>query len=166
MSVLSLRRHYRGLGLSSRRRRATTHQAIVTDGLIAEWRFDDGPGQQVTDYGGNNHHITLPSAPNTPTWQSSGLSFDGVDDYATSSNMTITTGAFHVDIVAKFTGGDTAVIANFASEASDQRTPLMLFRDGANATVFYRVGSGSGLVQVEDTISTVFDKLAPHIHRL
>jgi Fibronectin type III domain len=58
---------------------ATTHQVIVTAGLIAEWRFDDGAGTQLTDYSGNGRHGTLGSTTATPTWTATGLSFDGGD---------------------------------------------------------------------------------------
>ena len=35
---------------------ATTHQVIVTAGLVAEWRYDNGSGQTVTDYVGFGFH--------------------------------------------------------------------------------------------------------------
>jgi hypothetical protein len=79
MSALRLRRRARGLGLSPRRHRRAKGATppIVTAGLIAEWRFDDGAGQQVTDYSGNGFHATL-GADDTvlggePTWASSGV---------------------------------------------------------------------------------------------
>jgi hypothetical protein len=62
---------------------ATTHQAIVTAGLVAEWRFDDGAGQVLTDYSGNGNHGQLGSTSGAdaadPTWTAQGLSFDGGD---------------------------------------------------------------------------------------
>src|SRR5918995_1237038 len=62
---------------------ATTHQVIVTAGLIAKWRFDDGAGQVLTDYSGNGHHGTLGATTGAdaadPTWTAQGLSFDGGD---------------------------------------------------------------------------------------
>jgi chitodextrinase len=62
---------------------ATTHQVIVTAGLIAEWRFDQGAGQVLTDYSGQGHHGQLGSTTGTdaadPTWTAQGLSFDGGD---------------------------------------------------------------------------------------
>jgi hypothetical protein len=61
---------------------ATTHQVIVTAGLVAEWRFDNGAGQTLTDYAGG-FHGTLGStsgvAADDPTWTPQGLSFDGGD---------------------------------------------------------------------------------------
>jgi hypothetical protein len=62
---------------------ATTHQAIVAAGLIAEWRFDQGAGQVLTDQTGNGHHGQLGSTTGAdaadPTWTAQGLSFDGGD---------------------------------------------------------------------------------------
>ena len=79
MSILRLRRHGRGLGLSPRRRAAkgAAPPGIVQDGLVAEWRFDDGAGQQVTDYSGNGFHATLGQDGTVeggePTWASYGV---------------------------------------------------------------------------------------------
>lgn len=49
--------------------------AIVTTGLLAEYRFMDGSGAQLTDYSGNGNHGTVHSG---VTWASgSGLQFNG-----------------------------------------------------------------------------------------
>jgi hypothetical protein len=72
MTMLSLRRHSSRLGLSPRRRRAegAALPSIVQDGLVVEWRFDEGAGQVLTDYKGG-HHGQLGSTPgsdaNDPT---------------------------------------------------------------------------------------------------
>jgi hypothetical protein len=80
MSMLRLRSH-RGLGLSPRRRKAkgAAQPSIVPDGLLAEWRFDEGAGTTLTDFSGNGHHGTLGADSAAPTWTSAGLSFDGGD---------------------------------------------------------------------------------------
>src|SRR5918996_895456 len=86
MSILSLVRHGRGLGLSPRRRRArgATPPSIIQEGLLAEWRFDDGAGQQITDYSGNGFHAILgPTAgadTNEPVWSATGV--DSIVDAA------------------------------------------------------------------------------------
>jgi Concanavalin A-like lectin/glucanases superfamily len=93
MSTLSLTRHSSGLGLSPRRRKATgaTLPAILQDGLIAEWRFDDGSGQQITDYSGNGFHAQLGTTSGSdtdePTWSST-----GVDCVLSAAENLITTG--------------------------------------------------------------------------
>jgi len=52
----------------------------VTDGLVAEYRFDEGSGYQLTDYSGVGNHLQVGSTggadANTPTWiAGGGLSF-------------------------------------------------------------------------------------------
>jgi len=62
---------------------ASTHQVIVADGSVAEWRFDQGAGQVLTDHTGNGHHGRLGSTTGVdaadPAWTAQGLSFDGGD---------------------------------------------------------------------------------------
>ena len=85
MPVLGLRRHSSGLGLSPRRRvaKGSALPSIVQAGLVAEWRFDDGAGQVLTDSTGNGNHGQLGSTTGAdaadPTWTAQGLSFDGGD---------------------------------------------------------------------------------------
>jgi hypothetical protein len=61
----------------------TETAGVVQDGLVAEWRFDEGSGQVLTDYTGNAHHGQLGSITGAdaadPTWTAQGLSFDGGD---------------------------------------------------------------------------------------
>jgi hypothetical protein len=56
---------------------------IVAAGLLAEWRFDDGAGQVLSDRSGNGRHgqpgNTAGADSSDPAWQSYGLSFDGTD---------------------------------------------------------------------------------------
>lgn len=59
--------------------------SLVRDGIVAEYRFDDGSGQVLNDYSVNGYDGTLGSTSgsdtNDPTWVTEGLSFDGTDDY-------------------------------------------------------------------------------------
>ncbi len=92
MTALTLSSLSRSLGLSPRGRTATgVSIPIVQAGLLAEWRFDDGAGQMLTDATGNGHHGQLGSTPgadvNDPTWQSYGLSFDGNDRVLLSNDL-------------------------------------------------------------------------------
>jgi Concanavalin A-like lectin/glucanases superfamily/Fibronectin type III domain len=70
---------------------ATTHQVIVTAGLVAEWRFDDGAGQQITDYSGNGYHAQLGATDEPvagePTWSSTGVDcvLSATDNFITTS---------------------------------------------------------------------------------
>ena len=125
---------------------ATTHHAIVTAGLVAEWRFDDGSGQQVTDYSGNDNHVTLGTTggvdASDPTWQASpaALSFDGGDQALTSSIVGPT--EFEVDMLLY---GDSScqdfgmVFVPHASAGFDSQATIQIFKNGSNATLTYRV---------------------------
>lgn len=57
---------------------------LVTTGLVADYKFDQGSGQQLTDYTANAYHGTLGSTAgadtNDPAWSSLGLTF-AIDDY-------------------------------------------------------------------------------------
>ena len=85
MTILSLKRQSRGLGISPRRRAAkgAAFPTVIQDGLVAEWRFDDGAGQVLTDSTGNGHHgrrgSTTGADAADPSWTAQGLSFDGGD---------------------------------------------------------------------------------------
>jgi hypothetical protein len=74
MTALNLISLSRSLGLSPRGRLVAegVAPAIVSDGLIAEWRFDQGAGQTLVDASGNGHHGQLGSTAgadvNDPTW--------------------------------------------------------------------------------------------------
>jgi len=73
----------------------------ITDGLVAEWHFDEGSGNILTDTSGNGNNGTIYGA----TWTTDGkfgsaLQFDGVNDYVevldspelsggTGKNMTV-----------------------------------------------------------------------------
>jgi Fibronectin type III domain len=98
---------------------ATTHQVIVADGLIAEWRFDAGAGQIVTDHSGNGYNAILgPTAgadASEPTWSSTGVDcvLNAANNYiSTGSNMGISGGAARTVIVVaqvdtNFSGSNT-----------------------------------------------------------
>ena len=58
--------------------------SIVRNGLVAEYRFDGGSGQVLTDYSGNGYDLQLGSTSgadtNDPSWETEGQSF-ATDDY-------------------------------------------------------------------------------------
>jgi hypothetical protein len=76
-----------GVNLFKRREQKGTP---IRDGLVAEYRFDEGRGQVLCDYSGNGNHGTLGSTrdadTNDPLWTPQGLQFDGVDDYVCLGN--------------------------------------------------------------------------------
>ena len=79
MSSFKLRGVTRSIGLkpSHRKKKGVQFPPLVQDGLIAEWRFDDGSGQQITDYSGNGFHAQLGTtgSPDSdePAWSSTGV---------------------------------------------------------------------------------------------
>lgn len=92
-----------GLGLQFQQpRKRKKEYTSVKDGLVAEYLFDEGEGQILTDYGGNGNHGMLGSTPdadtNDPLWVPEGLSFDGVDDFA-EINLPAITNDFTVGLV-------------------------------------------------------------------
>jgi hypothetical protein len=183
MSMLRLRSHSRGLGLSPRRRRANgaAPPSVVQAGLVAEWRFDDGAGQVLTDYKGGHHGQlggTAGSDGNDPSWDTGGLSFagshgGGANDYVITSAWTFPSPDFHVDIVGKFTGSpppgvDFVFVAgrNTGTGADDSTNPLTVFRDGTNASLIFRVGDGVTSIDTigsPGAVGTCFDGGWHHI---
>jgi hypothetical protein len=138
MTALSLRRRSSGLGLSPRRRAAKDvgPPGILQEGLVAEWRFNDGAGQTLTDYKGGFHGV-LGSSPaaaaNDPTWTAQGLSFDG-GDFVTLSAVPAFQG---IDIVFRpasmITTSTTA--QNLFSTRSDSGFLLGSFTSGLSNEV-------------------------------
>jgi hypothetical protein len=63
---------------------ASTELGLIRQGLVAEYRFNEGSGQILYDYSGNNNHgmlgSTTGSDTNDPTWGSTGATFT-TDDY-------------------------------------------------------------------------------------
>jgi hypothetical protein len=112
MTALRLRSLSRGLGLNPRRRAASGGAPpIVQDGLVAEWRFDEGAGQVLTDYTGNGHHgrlgSTTGSDPDDPAWSAEGLVFT-----ATQSDIVV------CDTVGISGGAARTVLAAVKTDAS------------------------------------------------
>jgi len=105
---------------------ATTHQAIVTAGLLAEWRFDEGTGQVLTDSTGNGHHGQLGSTAgadaNDPTWTAEGLNF-AAGTFVTCDNAGISGG------VARTV---CAVIATDDAGSGNTRFGIEWVGDGSN----------------------------------
>lgn len=78
---------------------------LVRQGLVAEYRFNEGSGQILHDYSGNGNHGQLGSTSgadtNDPTWTAYGQNF-ATDDYNTAIGASfLFNGPFSVGIVAK-----------------------------------------------------------------
>lgn len=78
--------------------------SIVTDGLVAEYRFDEGSGQVIDDAVVGSRSYTLGSTAgadtNDPTWVAAGLSFDGADDYANRTTTPVPANDASIILVA------------------------------------------------------------------
>ena len=83
--------------------------AVLTDGLIALWKFDEGSGETAFDSAGNNDGILM----NGPSWTSgivgAALSFDGQNNYVeipNEENFELDSGAYTVCFWIKTTSTD------------------------------------------------------------
>lgn len=87
------------------RRRGGGVTPIVTDGLVHEYRFDDGSGQVVTDYVSSANlrlGSTTGADTNDPTWVAEGLQFTTDDNCYIAAGIAVSQPNTHV-ICAKFT---------------------------------------------------------------
>jgi hypothetical protein len=159
MSVLRLRSHSRGLGLSPRRRAAggAAPPGIVQDGLVAEYRFDEGSGQVLTDYSGNGHHGRLGTSggadADDPNWTSEGLIFTGANgDHVECDTAGISGGMARTLIgVAHYTNqlavgwnGNGANLAptTFVVKPFNAGGDYFYFENGTGTGVYFNVGAG------------------------
>lgn len=120
---------------------------VISNGLVAEWRFDDGSGQVLTDYTGNGHHGQLGSTTGSdtedPTWTSEGLSFDGGDYVvvADDSALSSTAGRTMIAVVNFGSVGQQYMISKYDT-GLDQRE-LALWTENGSVVLN---GSGDGTV--------------------
>lgn len=151
MSALGLRPGLR-LALSPRRR-GSALPPIVESGLVAELRFDDGAGQQLTDYSGNDHHGTLGTTggadSNDPAWATSPrrLEFDGGEVVVTDDIALVD--EVHIELIARL----DAASGDFSEPAAiyvgtNNGSPFQIFKNGANANLLWRVGHDDGRIDV------------------
>jgi len=60
--------------------------ALADEGLVAHWNFNDGRGEKLTDYSGNDNHGTLHGGKWVRSGEGFALRLDGVDDYVDCGN--------------------------------------------------------------------------------
>jgi hypothetical protein len=162
MTVLTLSSLARSLGLSPRRRAAEdAAPAIVQGGLIAEWRFDQGSGQTLTDSSGNGHHgqlgTTAGADANDPTWGTNPtrLVFDGAGDRVIVPDFASPT-HYHLDLVVKAETASTTFAMLFIHGKADNDAVLQIFRNALTTPVQYRA-KPSGAAQTFNGARSVFD---------
>lgn len=150
MSALGLRPGLR-LALSPRRPRLVLPPFVP--GMVAELRFDDGGGQQLTDYSGNAHHGTLGTTGGAdaadPAWATSPLrlEFDGGEVVVTDDIALVD--EVHIELIARL----DAASGDFSEAAAiyvgtNNASPFQIFKNGANANLLWRVGHGDGRIDV------------------
>lgn len=151
MSALGLQPGLR-LALSPRRR-GSALPPIVESGLVAELRFDDGSGQQLTDYSGNANHGTLGTTGGAdaadPAWATSPLrlEFDG-GEVVVTEDISLTN-EVHIELIARLDAasgdfGEPAAIYTGTNNGS----PFQIMKNGANANLLWRVGHGDGRIDI------------------
>lgn len=125
------------------------YPVIPTDGLMAWYEFDEGSGTALLDKSGNDNDAVLSGS---PVWDAEGLTFDGVDDYATTE--VVGTAEFTwVVLIKPVSGGpvnqrimgDAKTVASFATGA------IAWLLDGTDA--FRTVSARDTGVNITSTIT-------------
>jgi len=82
----------------------TSSTKFLSDGLVGYWKFDEGVGTTSADSSGNNNLFTFAAGDSSPSWSSGkygiGTSFDGINDYATSSDLNSVEGLSSMSVQA------------------------------------------------------------------
>jgi hypothetical protein len=135
---------------------------MVLADRLAEWRFNQGTGQTLTDYSGNAHHgqlgSTVSADANDPTWVANpaSLTFDGSSDYVLVPSFA-GPDTWHFDILVKglSTTQDYGMI--YVAHGVDDNTALLqIFKNGSATTLTYRYLSSGGHGDFNGSID-VFD---------
>jgi hypothetical protein len=137
---------------------ATTHQAIVTAGLVAEWRFDDGAGQTLTDYSGNGHHGQLGPTSGVeaadPTWAATGLTFVAANnEFVEIQSPEPISGSTNWTVIYVVKSGGAANQAIFSEGSSSSGNPfLACFMTPTGQRVQYRDNSATIICDVTSAV--------------
>lgn len=142
---------------------ASASAGIVTSGLLAEWRFDNGSGQVLTDYSGNGRHGQLGTTSGAdatdPDWTSEGLSFvsANADRVIVPAFNSPTTG-FHLDLAIKASSSSPNSACAFVAHGTGNDALLQILRDTAAATFQVRVNyEGGATHKIMTSTNSLFD---------
>lgn len=121
---------------------------IVRDGLILEWRFDDGSGQVLTDYSGNDLHGQLGSGTgsdtNDPAWVSPrGLAFTS-NDYVRLASLPTLNPPFSAQVVSRRTG-------------SVARMTRLHLRNGTSTRIILQSEASTDAFRLYDALASPMD---------
>lgn len=112
----------------------------LSDGLLAYYKFDEGSGDILHDYSGHDYHGTIYGA----TWAgTSGLIFDGIDDYVDFDNHSENLGYnktddYIISVWFKSTSSSTGTI--YGMSHSDASSAFAYLDLNANGSLSYRIG--------------------------
>ena len=113
----------------------------LNDGLLAYYKFDEGSGDILHDYSGHNYHGTIYGA----TWAgTSGLIFDGIDDYVDFDNHSENLGYnktddYKISVWFKSTSSSTGTI--YGMSHNDNSNAFAYLELNANGSLSYRIGN-------------------------
>lgn len=132
---------------STARKLLLSPQGIVRNGLIAEYRFNEGAGQILYDYKNNNNGqlgSTAGADTNDPTWTTQGLTF-ATDDYCVMPVPFDVNGDWTVCLVVKRDGIPAGGEYFYSIGNSTTDTPNIAFLNDVVANrVIMRVGNDAG----------------------
>ena len=113
----------------------------LSDGLLAYWKFDEGVGNILHDYSGHDYHGIIYGA----TWAgTSGLIFDGIDDYVDFDNHSENLGYNKTDdyiitVWFKSTSSSTGTI--YSMSHTDNSNAFAYLDLNANGSLSYQMGN-------------------------
>jgi hypothetical protein len=141
---------------------ASSELGLVRSGLVAEYRFNEGSGQILYDYSGNNNHGTLGSTTgadtNDPTYTGQGASFE-TDDYIVCGAVKDGIGATQY----AYTMSAVFYVGTAITKASTYST-LMSFKNSPTAADYACLYFGVITAALVDEIITLSDAVSSDVN--
>jgi hypothetical protein len=140
----------------------SSEQGLVRSGLLAEYRFNEGAGQVLHDYSGNNNHGMLGSSvgsdTNDPTWATTGTTFT-TDDYIVLPAILAGKSAATILIAYYAASGNTAAAGLLAPGSSDNTNSnfAISLRKGAGDYLNLRASDGTNRAGVDSNGVSVIE---------
>jgi hypothetical protein len=140
---------------------------LVRDGLVAEYRFDEGRGQVLCDYSGNGNHGQLGSTrkadTNDPLWTPQGLEFDGVDDYVDCGNKECLSIANNITMLGWIKRGVEESRHNTIFSKGNTESYIVDIRDNLLRFFAFNAGITVGIVSPPWDATTLYKDVWYHI---
>jgi hypothetical protein len=129
---------------SIRPARLGADQAVIQEGLVAWYKFDEYTGQILWDYSTYRNHgmlgSTLSVDANDPTWTAKGLSFITDDEVINSTQNGLATGSEPHTMQVVFSANDvtnSGVLCFWGTPAADSQQTLIYVSSGTFRHAFY-----------------------------